>query len=731
MNICFDPLNKYSKSCLDGPKTSDLYSEDYNAGAFAEEAGPPDLRRLLVTFAAFNPHSAFRLQEGNGSVLELPASNPNWVKWLPRNPTCPHWYDLDRFRNLIAANVAEEQNGRKPRTVRDFLSEFSGLRRPPTQKTVTAAAGLTGMLLHDLIQDGDVDLRMAQSLLKAMQAEARPIKPQALGVLGRDHISRFLALYFQVDPGSIQYKMFPLAKSVCDGLPFVLEFASGVRSRGHEQRGREVLVGLNWSPALKSPAQELPALLGEMRVDEDDPVVVLMHLACPRLEVTDHGKSTLASLPWPLRAALEECATKVLKKWKKAKRQADREDRISERQLEEMRKANRRRVLSIKAAAFRVMEQAYRETSNDGEYPANARQIMYKARPLVLDLTDGKCWSKSSFFTQRLLPDFIEQNPEVTKDWDVVYDARGRLIEPHTTKRVDLGTLQVRQYIGNWKKHVEDERPKLVIDGAFPTVGPCGRFAFALFIEKEGFTPLLEKAKLAERYDLAVMSTKGMSVTAARKLVEELSRQGVTILVLRDFDKAGFSIAHTLRTDSRRYQFESRPRVIDLGLRLKEVQEMHLDSEPVEYRGGGGRQRLSTDPRIRLRECKATKEECDFLVSRPTPYGWAGERVELNAMSSAQFITFVERKLVENKVRKVIPGRKPIERAYRRSLEIAFLNQSIEEQAQRARERARRAKVPRNLQNRVAALLKENPALPWDQALAHVAAAQLGQYKPA
>jgi hypothetical protein len=35
-----------------------------------------------------------------------------------------------------------------------------------------------------------------------------------------------------------------------------------------------------------------------------------------------------------------------------------------------------------------------------------------------------------------------------------------------------------------------------------------------------------DAAQIAERYDLALMSTKGMSVTAARQLVEALLEQG-------------------------------------------------------------------------------------------------------------------------------------------------------------------------------------------------------------
>ena len=116
-----------------------------------------------------------------------------------------------------------------------------------------------------------------------------------------------------------------------------------------------------------------------------------------------------------------------------------------------------------------------------------------------------------------------------------------------------------------------------------PTDGSRNRYRFVLFLEKEGFYPLLEAAQIAERHDIAIMSTKGMSVTAARKLVDEMSQQRVTVLVCHDFDKSGFSILHTLRTDTRRYTFQAQPKVVDLGLRLADVQAMDLQSEPVSY----------------------------------------------------------------------------------------------------------------------------------------------------
>jgi integrase len=105
---------------------------------------------------------------------------------------------------------------------------------------------------------------------------------------------------------------------------------------------------------------------------------------------------------------------------------------------------------SVKEAAYQVMVQAYLIASGHGTYPANARQIMYAARPLVQELTHGKCWKHSSYFTQTLLPDFLEQHPELTARWDVVFDARGHLFEPHTDYQLGLGTLEVRQYLQEW-----------------------------------------------------------------------------------------------------------------------------------------------------------------------------------------------------------------------------------------------------------------------------------------
>ena len=140
---------------------------------------------------------------------------------------------------------------------------------------------------------------------------------------------------------------------------------------------------------------------------------------------------------------------------------------------------------------------------------------------------------------------------------------------------IGLGTISVRNYLASIGRAPNLEEPKFAA-GSVETRGPCGCFGAVLFIEKEGFLPLFEAVHLAERYDIAIMSTKGMSSTAARTLIERLCRHQVPLLVLHDFDKAGFSIIGTLKRDTRRFSFSHQVRIIDLGLRLADIRALDL-----------------------------------------------------------------------------------------------------------------------------------------------------------
>ena len=664
---------------------------------------PPTVAQLLQDYAAFNSHAAFVL-EGVAGRAEFQPTVPGCAKWKPSDPTSPHWYTPERLRALIAAYLGEERSGQRGRTVREFVSEFRGLSGSAKQKAVTDAAGLTGAWLRDLVDGDDVAACHVARLLEAMQVESRPVKPDALGPLGEAHLTDRMVTSFNAAPDSVRYKKL---QGETDGVPYVLEVAFGVyRAAGGWSPGT-VAVGLNWTPTIRQPLVKLAELLGANRVDGLDPVAVVVHLACPRLEFTDRGKSALA-LSGPVLADLEKGLEAVTKEWKRLKQRKARDARVAERDLDELRRAERRREWSRKEAAYAVMAEAYQKASNGGRLPVNARQLMYAVRPGVLALTGGKFWKDSRTFTQDVLQAFMEDYPVETAAWDVTFDDRGHFGEPHTGRRIGLGTVAVRVYVAKWNARIAPSDP-VELDYEAPTLGPANRYRYALFIEKEGFNPLLKAAQIAERFDLAVMSTKGMSVTAARQLIDHLSAAGVTILVLRDFDKSGFSIVRTLAHNTRRYTFTTPPRVIDLGLRLADVRALGLEGEHVTYKG-------KADPRPNLRQNGATAEEIAYLVRSRDRYSgeWKGERVELNAMPPPQFVTWLEDKLQAAGVTKVVPTGDALADAYRRAVRLATIQKAIDD-AEAAYEGAP-VEVPADLEETLREKVN-GTATAWDEAL--------------
>ena len=76
-----------------------------------------------------------------------------------------------------------------------------------------------------------------------------------------------------------------------------------------------------------------------------------------------------------------------------------------------------------------------------------------------------------------------------------------------------------------------------------------------------------------------IISSKGVSVTAARRLIDEVcGDNNLPLFVLHDFDVAGFIILGTLSRDTRRYTFDKRDRSRRLGPSAR--RRRGLESEP-------------------------------------------------------------------------------------------------------------------------------------------------------
>jgi hypothetical protein len=342
-------------------------------------------------------------------------------------------------------------------------------------------------------------------------------------------------------------------------------------------------------------------------------------------------------------------------------------------------------------AADEVMARCYLKASDNNRLPATARQIFYVARPLIEAMTDKPL--SYAYFSQTLLPDYVNGHPECG-DWDVVYDDRGHFLEPHTNRVIGLGTLNVRGYLSRIAPLTFEEAD--FDPASIKTYGPDGAFGAVLYVEKEGFMPLFERVKLAKRFDIAIMSSKGMSVTAARLLVDAICRD-IPLLVLHDFDSAGIVIKDTLENTTRRYSYKNQPHVIDLGLHYGDI--TNLPSEP----------HSSTISDERLRRAGLGRDAIKFLRI---------ERVELNALTARQLVDFVEAKLTQHGVQKVIPDNDTLARSYQMFAESERLVEAFDElKEKRADEGKAQIKVPRDLAAKVNSKLKENPEITWHRAV--------------
>jgi hypothetical protein len=668
-------------------------------------------------YAVFNPHATFTSVDGEASV-EYPASDEAWGKWTPRAPTSPHWYTPQQFQAFLRALLnADRQTAAGARLLSEVLREFDGFAGSAARGDVLRPLELSGARLEALVNGVDLDPVCVAALLGAMQARVRPVKPQALGVLGEAHLRRALEGWWDVDPQTIHYRA---AKDTTEGLPYVVEIACGQRRRRVGDAGeggeddsedeaddvdqRHLICGFNFTPALGVPFPRLYDWLGAADITDDDGVALLVHVTCPQLGAMNRGK-TAVTLPYAVERAMQALLREVAEPWTKLKKKIREEGR--RQALEEAEERRKHRPMTTKAAAWQVMPDAYLLASNNGAWPANARQVMYCARPSILRLTGkAKPWKHSSLFTQHLLPDFIAEHPEIAENWDVVFDARGHFREPHAGYAFGLGTVEVREYLWLWTKELAHRVEVPTLPRRLTTFGPTFRYKTVLFVEKEGFDALFARAQIADRYDLAIMSTKGMTVTAARQLVEALSVAGVTILVLHDFDKSGIEILDKFTSDTRRYRYTVTPTVVDVGLRLEDAQAMNLESEMVTYES-------EVNPRKRLRECGATEAECRCLVQGGSSKNWYGQRVELNAMTSQQFLDWLEQKLRDTGVAKVIPDQESLAVAYRTQRRVAQLQRLIDKAIEEPEDEA---PVPDDLGEQIRERITDKPEA-WDDAL--------------
>jgi DNA topoisomerase VI subunit B len=276
---------QWEKSPIGEWPFEDLYPHDED---FALQ-----FRELVQGFAVFNPHLSLTLNWFNERT-SWKATDTSWAKWKPHKPTSSHWYELAHLERLIGAYVTHDRDHDGDRLVSDLVAEFDGLSGSQKRSKVLEDADCHRVKLSELVLGDRLDSARIERLLRAMQEHTRPVKSPRLGIIGEDHLrARLLAM--GVEPKSFQYTR----KVAKDGLPWILESAFGWKGDKSED-WRSIISGANWSAAIKNPfrsfgatGQGLEAALTDMKASATEPVVFVLHLAHPRVEYTDRGKSSL------------------------------------------------------------------------------------------------------------------------------------------------------------------------------------------------------------------------------------------------------------------------------------------------------------------------------------------------------------------------------------------------------------------------------------------------------
>jgi hypothetical protein len=268
--------------------------------------------------------------------------------------------------------------------------------------------------------------------------------------------------------------------------------------------------------------------------------------------------------------------------------------------------------LSIVSVVLDHLDEATAAASGDGEYRFNVRQVFYVLRPIVMGAI-GKELKIENYSS--IITDYQREHGEIP---GMYREPRGSIYHPHRGETISLGTLMVEEY----------ERP-------------VWTFNKLLYIEKEGFQEALKAVRWGERHDCALISSKGFTTRAVRDLVDKLAEhdEDVTIFCAHDADGYGSMIYQTFQ-EATKARGARKIKIVNIGLEPWEAIEMGLRVETVSV----GKRR---------------KAVADYIKERDDGERWEGwlqtHRVELNEMTTPQFIEWLDSKMAAYGSGKLIP----------------------------------------------------------------------------
>ena len=556
-------------------------------------------------FAAFNPQAMINEIE--------PSVDERWRKPLPTDRTSPWWYDEAALSKLVFAHIGASRDGNGDKPLGEFIREFSGLSS--TAKAKAVASAVPGI---EHLSDFEAESNQIGLLLRAMQACTSCPKPTVLGRIPEDHYrDRFDSSY-----GVERFWFKRKAMVDLRGGPWLVELALA-----ETYDPGEVFYGVNYSPTFGDPLRrwQMPGHGDEPQIgarglltesgafpDGEAGRACALHIVCPTLEFLDKGKGE------PIVPRV--IATEISTMFKTVTKALYKEHKRRQRGARVPRHVPSSSGITRKDACCTVLYEAAMHASGGGALKYGARGLYYQVRPRIQQYTADELGYK--YFSQTIVPAYQREIGDLPPG--LYYEARGHLYEPHTGVAVPLGTREMDAYV--------------------PTAWSYNKI---LYVEKEGLWPVLEQAQIAERFDMAVIAGKGFAVEACRSFLESVDPGEYRIFCLHDADWSGYNIAITLGEETQRMPGYS-VKVTDLGLTIDQAISADLQTERVVRR-----EALPWRVEGRL---NATERQWFEGTPRTNPKHFDCTRVELNAFSSPDLISFIEARLEEEgATQKLVP----------------------------------------------------------------------------
>lgn len=503
-------------------------------------------------------------------------------------------------------------------SLEDLLVQFDGYGPGKGEKLPAAILDLATRLADCR----DVSREDADKVLLAMRAGAKAVPPGKIGKVGEwagDAYAKAVGV-LHVVPGR---------GKVNAELPYVVEACAQPREGDDDC----ILAFVNGTP-----------VVGDLRVDRLKPThlgvwgcglsnriervsakkfTIMLNITTPYMPITTDGKEPdFRRYITDVEAVISRASRKLKSSIRRSENRGSQTDVIL---------AN--------------LNESVEQASGGGKYRYSLRQLYYASRPHLL----------SAGYTQLNYNHFcavVSSYESDHGDMPGMYrDPRGTLYHPHLRKDIPLGTLAVEEY----------ERPPWT-------------FNKVLYCEKEGFTHLLKSVGWPERNDCALLSSKGFASRAVRDVIDLLGEtdEEITFYCVHDADASGTLIYQSLQ-EATVARAARKVKIVNLGLDPWEALDMGLQVEEFE---------VKSDRKLPVAQYVADYNESD-PPDESGASNWRrwlqGRRVELNAMTSPQFLAWLDEKLAPFNKGKVVPP----ERVLRRQLEDEMVAAVRRQEAER------------------------------------------------